>query len=588
MALPEVKVRITADDSGLTKGIGRATKALAGFAAKATVGAVASAGALATGLLVAGKRAINLADNLAKTSQRVGTTTENLSRLEYAARLSGASLGDLTTAFTYLSRYMQESSDKFTELGIAVKNSDGTFRDTNDVFMDVAEVLSQMPDGARKTALAYDLMGRSATVLIPLMNAGRAGIKGMGDEADNLGQTISTKFGKASERFNDNLSRIKSAMEGVINLVSAELIGYLEQFSEKLVLWVKDKDKVRTAAKEISEAIVNIGTAAAATARGLNSLANAVSSFADFVRKKLGEQGAAGRMAGVVKHAEALRDALTGVNREAKGDMQELFKQPPAQPQLPPQEPTLSEPRVGPSSEQLDRLTALKEEWTQEQALLAERVAFLNESMMSEEEMLRNQYAKDLALLDEYYRNKQGLDGQYRDTKYKLDEQLQKDLAKLEQMRTQQALGASATMFGGLAQLAQVGGKKLFNIAKAFSIAEAVMNTAQAVTKTYTSLPYPFNIPAAIGQAAAGAAQIATIASTQPGGGGGGIKAPSASGGAGAAAAPAAAAPAAGGGRPTQVALQLTGGDLFGRDQVISLINAINEAQEDGAVVRLV
>jgi hypothetical protein len=32
----------------------------------------------------------------------------------------------------------------------------------------------------------------------------------------------------------------------------------------------------------------------------------------------------------------------------------------------------------------------------------------------------------------------------------------------------------------------------------------------------------------------------------------------------------------------------LTGGDMFGRDQVISLINAINEAQEDGAVVRLV
>ena len=587
MALPEVKVRITADDRGLTKGIGRATKALAGFAAKATVGAVASAGALATGLIWAGKRAIDLADNLSKTAQRIGTTTENLSRLEYAARLSGASLGDLTTAFTYLSRYMQDSSDKFTELGIAVKNSDGTFRDTNDVFMDVAEVLSQMPDGARKTALAYDLMGRSATVLIPLMNAGRAGLKGMGDEADNLGQTISTKFAQASERFNDNLSRIKSAMEGVINLVSAELIGYLEEFSEKLVVWVKDKDKVRTAAREISEAIVNIGTAAAATARGLNSLANAVSSFADFVREKLGEQGAAGRMAGVVKHAEALRDALTGVNREAKGDMQELFKQPPAQPQLP-EQPTAPAPRVGPTGEQLDRLTALKEEWTQEQALLAERVAFLNESMMSEEEMLRNQYAKDLALLDEYYRNKQGLDGQYRDTKYKLDEQLQKDLAKLEQMRTQQALGATATMFGGLAQLAQLGGKKLFNIAKAFSIAEAVMNTAQAVTKTYTTLPYPFNIPAAIGQAAAGAAQIATIASTQPGGGGGGIKAPSASGGAGAAAAPAAAAPAGGGGRPTQVALQLTGGDLFGRDQVISLINAINEAQEDGAVVRLV
>jgi len=207
---------------------------------------------------------------------------------------------------------------------------------------------------------------------------------------------------------------------------------------------------------------------------------------------------------------------------------------------------------------------------------------------MTEQELLQSKYDQDLAMLDQYYRNKSDKDAEYADMRYKLEDQLKKDLDKLEQMKMQNAFQSAGMMFGGLAQLAQVGGKKLFNIAKAFSIAEAVMNTAQAVTKTYTTLPYPFNIPAAIGQAAAGAAQIATIASTQPGGGGGGIKAPSASGGAGAAAAPAAAAPAAGGGRPTQVALQLTGGDLFGRDQVISLINAINEAQEDGAVVRLV
>ena len=36
------------------------------------------------------------------------------------------------------------------------------------------------------------------------------------------------------------------------------------------------------------------------------------------------------------------------------------------------------------------------------------------------------------------------------------------------------------------------------------------------------------------------------------------------------------------------VSIQLTGGDMFGRDQVIGLINQINEAVEDGAIVRLV
>lgn len=50
--------------------------------------------------------------------------------------------------------------------------------------------------------------------------------------------------------------------------------------------------------------------------------------------------------------------------------------------------------------------------------------------------------------------------------------------------------------------------------AKALSLAQAVINTAQAVTTTLASLPFPANIPAAALVAAAGAAQIATIVAT--------------------------------------------------------------------------
>jgi hypothetical protein len=561
MALPEVKVRITADDKGLEKGLNRAATALSGFAKKAAIGAVASVGALATGFIWASKRAIDFADTMAKTSQRIGTTTENLSRLEYAARLSGGSLGDLTTAFTYLSRYMKESSDKFDELGIAVKNSDLTFRNTHDVFMDVAEVISRMPNGAEKTTLAFNLMGRSATILIPLLNAGKAGLKEIGDEADRLGITVSTKFGQASERFNDNLTRIKTAMEGIVNVVSGDLIGYLEEFTSNLVEWIKDKDAVKVAAAQISNAIIAIGKAALAAAEGINTLIGwgekiasnkllmalvfpvaAPTLFADWIVDlfKANEK------------AQALLETVKKTNEAAKSDFGD-FGQDAGNANVGPTGPR----NVGPTGEQMDRLAALKDEWAQERELTQDRLDFL----------------------------------QYANRRKQLEQGLQDDLARMDEMRRMQAMGATATLFGGLAQLATVGGKKLFNIAKAFSIAEAVMNTAVAITKAMTTVPWPFSLVAAAGAAAAGAAQIATIAATSPGGGGGGIKSPSASGGGGAASA-AAAAPAAGGGggggRQTQVALQLTGGDMFGRDQVISLINAINEAQEDGAVVRLV
>lgn len=51
---------------------------------------------------------------------------------------------------------------------------------------------------------------------------------------------------------------------------------------------------------------------------------------------------------------------------------------------------------------------------------------------------------------------------------------------------------------------------------KAAAIGMAIVNTAEAVTKTMTSVPYPFNIPLAVLQGAAGALQIGVIAAQPP------------------------------------------------------------------------
>jgi len=39
--------------------------------------------------------------------------------------------------------------------------------------------------------------------------------------------------------------------------------------------------------------------------------------------------------------------------------------------------------------------------------------------------------------------------------------------------------------------------------------------------------------------------------------------------------------------RSTAAVINLSGGDMFSRDQVVSLINSINEAMEDGARLRI-
>ena len=83
---------------------------------------------------------------------------------------------------------------------------------------------------------------------------------------------------------------------------------------------------------------------------------------------------------------------------------------------------------------------------------------------------------------------------------------------------TEGGIKAVQAGIGSMGQLFDELGKhnrQAFEAAKAFNIANAIMNTALAVTKALTTLPPPFNFIAAATVAAAGFAQVAAIRSQQ-------------------------------------------------------------------------
>jgi len=74
------------------------------------------------------------------------------------------------------------------------------------------------------------------------------------------------------------------------------------------------------------------------------------------------------------------------------------------------------------------------------------------------------------------------------------------------------ALGKGKEIFEGLGKYS----KKAFQAAKAFAIAEAIINTYQGATKALATYPPPFNFIAAAAVVAGGLAQVATIRSQNP------------------------------------------------------------------------
>jgi len=190
------------------------------------------------------KATIDLADETAKMSQRLGIAVERLSEYRYMAELSGTSFEGVAKAVQQLSKNMliatqgtNETTRAFRMLGIQIKDAHGRLRDNNEVMGDVADKFARMKDGTEKTALAMTIFGRAGTAIIPMLNKGREGLEQMRGEAQRLGTVISKDFARDSEQFNDNMARLKSLASAAAITIGGPLVRAVNRFLETLLRW---------------------------------------------------------------------------------------------------------------------------------------------------------------------------------------------------------------------------------------------------------------------------------------------------------------------------------------------------------------
>ena len=87
--------------------------------------------------------------------------------------------------------------------------------------------------------------------------------------------------------------------------------------------------------------------------------------------------------------------------------------------------------------------------------------------------------------------------------------------AQYEARFTGMQVAATQTALSDIGSMMASSNKSLFNVGKASAIANALINTYMAVTKTMAATPYPWNIPLAIAQGAAGLVQVQKIKQTK-------------------------------------------------------------------------
>ncbi|AUT62881.1 hypothetical protein [Paraburkholderia terrae] len=174
------------------------------------------------------KQAIDNADALGKLAQRIGTTTQELSALQYAGQFAGVGLDSLTTGFKGLQKALLEARNPLSDSAAAFKAlglnvSELQNMDPGKAFEEVAGAFTKYADGAEKAAVATQLFGKEGQALIPLLNGGKEGIAAARAEAEQLGLIVSTKTAQAMSDLNDDLTRVSNLTQGAAAVMATEL-----------------------------------------------------------------------------------------------------------------------------------------------------------------------------------------------------------------------------------------------------------------------------------------------------------------------------------------------------------------------------
>jgi hypothetical protein len=208
------------------------------------------------------KEVLEQADVLAKQSGALGISASELQGWQWAAKLSGSSAEEFTSAFTKFTRNVNEASESaggpaakaFKALGVSIKDSSGNLGAPIDLLDGVVAGLVGIQDPAKRTALVMDLFGKSGARLLPLFNEGPEGLKKLRAEVDDLGASFDEAFLQDAQEVNDNVDRLKLGMRGLAIQILKEVLPGIVAFSKgavdtikQFVGWIKHTKLIQAA-----------------------------------------------------------------------------------------------------------------------------------------------------------------------------------------------------------------------------------------------------------------------------------------------------------------------------------------------------
>jgi len=242
--MADLKVKVGVDKSGFTTGLASMENSVKGFGMK--VGGIL-AGAFAFDKIIQGfSNAIDKGDQLQDLANRFGVAASSLQEIGNAASTSGAGLEDVASAMNKLAKNAgaaiggnEQMAEAFNKIGLSVEQLQGMT--PQDLFMALSKAVASGTLGMQDFAIAQELAGKGAAVLMETLRMGPEVISANGQAMGVFSNQTIAQLSAASDAlkafqnvvtivFGTAVSKIMDAVEAYARFAAIRpLIQFFDQ-----------------------------------------------------------------------------------------------------------------------------------------------------------------------------------------------------------------------------------------------------------------------------------------------------------------------------------------------------------------------
>ena len=220
---------------------------------------VVGIGAAVTSLGAMALKSAEATDRIDKMSQKLGLSRKAFQEWDYVMSQNGISIDSMQGGMNKLNNVMDDfrngnktATDAMDRLGISMEAIDG--KSQEEVFSMVINQLQGMENESERAAIANDLLGRSASELAPMLNAGADSAEQLKARAHELGLVLDDETINAGVIFGDTLDDMKKSMGTMVTQIGAEVMPIFQ----KMLDWVLEHmPTIKEIASNVFEAIGN-------------------------------------------------------------------------------------------------------------------------------------------------------------------------------------------------------------------------------------------------------------------------------------------------------------------------------------------